>query len=957
MSTPYTDDHYVDLSVMQIEYTMEYSGRSKRPVIHIFGRTEDWELKHVKVYEFKPYFYAASHEVDSDISDTADNVIRSESGYSSLRGNPLTKIVTEKPKDVRGIRTWFESDGGNKKNHYEADIQFTNRFMLDNDISSGVRVEVAPNKQHNDVYEVSDKKISPVDMIEIPKVMNVDIEVEDRYGFPEDGEEPIISITAHDVETDEYIIFMWKHGREECIQTMDELFEEYDDNGNSFVYYGDVHSDHGLEYDSIGDDEIDFSVANFTNEEDMLLSFIEYVENVDPDCITGWNFTDFDMPYILDRYERTNNTHSEYNIPPERFSRIGEISNGGWKGPDVKGRIIFDLLEGYKKTKFSEMDSYRLDAIGEVELGVGKEHHSGKVADLWIDDPKRLIEYNLRDVEICVELDRKQEVIAFWNELRTFVGCKLEESTTPGDAVDMYILHKTTGDIDEKPRFILPSKGDAGSEDYEGGSVFDAISGVVKNVTVLDLKSLYPMCMITINASPETKVDPDTFDGDTYRSPNDIHFRQDEDGIIREMVTELLTEREKKKELRNQYSPKDDEYKKYDRQQGSVKVVMNSLYGVLGWEKFRLYDKEMGAAVTATGRGVIEYTEQTTQEMGYNVTYGDTDSVLIGLGDDISPSDCEYDTEITDEMLEVHGDKSQEELEMLSACMAKSKELEDAYNESYQEYAEDVLNTEEHHFKIEYEKLYRRFFQAGKKKRYAGNIYWKEGNYMDDIDITGFEYERSDIAVITKETQYEVINKIVRGKGNEEIKEYVSDVISKFNNKDLDLETIGMPGGIGKGLDEYDTETAQVRGAKYANLFFDANLGSGDKPKRVYIKDVDPSFYDRVVIKLDEQETTGYGYDAFNTSQNGGGNNDIEITTADDNEIYKNFRDDINDKKTNGVICFQYSEDVPDEFNVDWDTMLEKIIEKPIRRVVEAIDIDWGDVENGTEQAGLENFF
>ncbi len=71
----------------------------------------------------------------------------------------------------------------------------------------------------------------------------------------------------------------------------------------------------------------------------------------------------------------------------------------------------------------------------------------------------------------------------------------------------------------------------------------------------------------------------------------------------------------------------------------------------------------------------------------------------------------------------------------------------------------DELGADEHRFQIEFEKLYRRFFQAGKKKRYAGHIVWKEGKDVDDIDITGFEYKRSDIAQITKRVQKKVIDR------------------------------------------------------------------------------------------------------------------------------------------------------------------------------------------------------
>jgi len=230
---------------------------------------------------------------------------------------------------------------------------------------------------------------------------------------------------------------------------------------------------------------------------------------------------------------------------------------------------MFDLLYAYQRTQFTELESYRLEEIGQRELGVGKERYPGDIGDLWEQDPQRLLEYNLRDVELCVELDHEQDIIAFWNEVRQFVGCKIEDATTPGDAVDMYVLHELHGE------FALPSKGQQESEEYEGGAVFDPISGVRENVSVLDLKSLYPMCMVTTNASPETKVDPEEYDGETYRAPNGTHFRKEPDGVIRSMVDELLTEREEKKSLRNGHKPDTSEYEQYDRQQAAVKVIMN----------------------------------------------------------------------------------------------------------------------------------------------------------------------------------------------------------------------------------------------------------------------------------------------------------------------------------------------------------------------------------------------
>ncbi|MFB6293525.1 MAG: DNA polymerase domain-containing protein [Halonotius sp.] len=284
------------------------------------------------------------------------------------------------------------------------------------------------------------------------------------------------------------------------------------------------------------------------------------------DCLVH-NCEDFDVPYFLDRMEEIDPA-SQYDLSADRLSRVDEVWRSGWGGPDIKGRVVFDLLYGYKRTQFTELDSYRLDAVGELELGVGKERYAGDIGDLWEDDPKRLLEYNLRDVELCVEIDRKQGLIDFWDEVRKFVGCKLEDAPTPGDAVDQYVLHKAYG------KFALPTKGQQESEEFEGGAVFEPITGVRENISVLDLKSLYPMCMVTINAGPETKVDDD-YEGDTYRAPNGTQFRKEPDGIMREMVDELLTEREEKKELRNQHEPDSSAYEIYDTQQAAVKVIMN----------------------------------------------------------------------------------------------------------------------------------------------------------------------------------------------------------------------------------------------------------------------------------------------------------------------------------------------------------------------------------------------
>ena len=890
-------DGVVEFAVTQVDYTVDGRGDDEHPVLHIFGRVPagdgdggDRQI-HARVYGFRPYFYTPLSALDLAVdaedpltqADIVDSRLdherltgletygdRAAAGidigdrddaevvtYESIRGEALVKVFGQTPRDVGQLRDRFD--------HYEADILFPNRLLIDKDITSGVRL---PARRLDDgSLKVHHTDVEPADVDAESRVHTLDIEVDDRHGFPEDGEQTIICLTAHDSYRDEYVIW---------------LYEDAD---------GSPVPDSVPGYDPIGKGELSVGVRTFDDEAAMLVDYLDYINATDPDVLTGWNFDDFDAPYLIDRIDRLSSRHDD--LDSDRLSRIDEVWDSGWGGPNIKGRVVFDLLYAYQRTQFSELDSYRLDAVGEEELGVGKERYPGDIGDLWGDDPEQLLEYNLRDVELCVELDRKQNIIPFWEEVATFVGCKLEDATTPGDAVDMYVLHEIHG------QFALPSKGQQESEEYEGGAVFDPISGVKEMVSVLDLKSLYPMCMVTINASPETKVDPDAYDGETYRAPNGTHFRKEPDGMIRKMVDELLAERERKKGLRNEHDPGSDAYDTYDRQQAAVKVIMNSLYGVLGWDRFRLYDKEMGAAVTATGREVIEFTERAAGELDREVTYGDTDSIMLELGGEISKAEA----------------------------IEQSFEIESHINDAYDEFAAD-LNAESHRFQIEFEKLYQRFFQAGKKKRYAGHIIWKEGKDVDDIDITGFEYKRSDIAPITKEVQKQVLEMIVTGEDPDEIKTYVHEVIERVGSGDVSLDEIGIPGGIGKKLENYDTDTAQVRGAKYANRFLGTNFRRGSKPKRLYLKNVHSSFFRELESEMELDPSTDSLYGEFRREAESG----------------------------DAVICFEFEDQVPDAFEVDYETMLDKTLKGPIARILEALDISWDEVESGQEQTGLESF-
>ncbi len=781
---------------------VEYSNTPDGPLIHIFGRDVDGSTREIMVRGFRPYFYVLQSEAErlplpEGVSREVDRV------YYSIRGEPLNRIYTRRPTDVRDAREHFH--------HYEADIPFATRFLIDRGLTAGV--EAPPGVTEPDA-------LRPVDITAPARVAMIDIECDDSRGFPESSRDPILCISAHDSFSGMTGTFITASG----ISAREELTSAR--NGKAAGGCGDP-SCH--------------SIQIYDDEPAMIRGFAGWMKETDPDILSGWNFTDFDLPYILGRM-------NALGIPPASLSRLpGQVERAA-----VRGRAIFDLLAGYRKMQPTQRESYRLDAVAEAEVGQTKVRYQGRIIDLWQKDPVRLVEYNYQDVALCVAINEKNRIIEFYREISRYVGCPLDRTLNSSNVIDIYILRKASG------RFVLPSKGFAAADEFAGATVFEPAIGVHENVVVLDLKSLYPMAMMTINASPETK-EP----SGSLRAPNGVRFRNKPDGLVRSIISELMKERDEKKAQRNNHPFGSPEYVLLDLQQNVLKVIMNTYYGVSGYTRFRLYDREIGAAVTSVGRAIIEHTRRVIEEKGYSVIYGDTDSCMI----QIPPG-----TDIV-------------------GTIRIAKEIEGALNDSYAGFALRELNAPSHYFSIKFEKVYRRFFQAGKKKRYAGHLVWKEGKDVDEVDIVGFETRRSDTPQITREVQKTVIAMILRGENFPTVRSYLGGVIRNYRAGVYPLDAIAIPGGIGKQLDDYENDDAHVRGAKYANEFLGTEFARGSKPKRVYIRAVTGKY-----------------------------------------------------PKTD-VLCFEYSDQVPPEFVVDRELMLQKTIQQPISRILEALGWQWADVD------------
>ncbi|MDD4439531.1 MAG: DNA-directed DNA polymerase [Tissierellia bacterium] len=775
--------------------SVEYSFHNDIPVINIFGRDREGNVHRVDVIDYKPYFYALA----SQSALVPSNLVVDPGVYKSIKNDNLIKIITKKPSDIRDYRDRFT--------HFESDILYTQKFLIDSQIKSGISYTESPCTLED---------LKPIEFNTPARVCILDIECSDQNGFPDSLKDPIFCISCYDTFTKKYITF---------VVATSSINETPKENGCF--------------------DPARHDLLAYEDEKSLLMDFCEYIKSTDFDIVSGWNSSDFDVPYILGRM-------TALGIPRDAWARL---HTGNTDRVEIKGRQLFDLLAGYKRMHLGEQPSYRLDAIAAAELGKQKVRFPGKVYDLWKDDPTNLVFYNFTDVELCVGINEKDETIEFHRHLAQYIGCPIEKTTNSMPLIDVLVLRKA-----KENGFVLPSKITSinNAESFTGATVIAPLKGVRENVVVLDLKSLYPMTMMTINASPETK-DPN---GELH-APNGVRFKKYPDGLVRKIQADFLRERDELKKERNKYEFNSHEYKLLNMKQDVIKVCMNSYYGVSANPMFRLNDRDVGAAITSVGRAILDHNKKLIEGEGFKIAQGDTDGLSIVIPKSIGRE----------------------------GTMIIAKELEKILNDSYPIFAKEVLNADVSYFSVKFEKLYQRFFSGGKKKRYAGLLVWKEGVDAHKIDIVGFETKRSDSPQVTRAAMEQLIGMILEGKPYEEIRTTISEIVRKYRKGEYSLDEIGIPGGIGKALEEYDIPDAQVRAAKYANEYLGTNFGKGSKPKRLYIKSV-PAGYPRT-----------------------------------------------------DVVCFEYADQIPAGFIIDRDTMLKKSLEDPLSRILDALGWQWSSFD------------
>jgi DNA polymerase-2 len=506
-------------------------------------------------------------------------------------------------------------------------------------------------------------------------------------------------------------------------------------------------------------DHPDAVVCN--SEMELLSLFKEELLQENPDIITGWNVVDFDLTWLQDRFRR-------YKIKFD-LGRSESVSTFRSESSFIRasrakidGRMVLDAMH-LLRDFFIKLEDYKLDTAGKTILNQGKIKIEKDINKLWKENPLLLVKYNRRDTRLVLDIIKEKKLIELTTRMTGITGLQLDRVKAAIASLDSLYLRES-----QNQGIVCPSVSDRSRKRVTGGLVQEPAYGIYDYVLLFDFRSLYPSIMATFNIDPVTYTEEKT----RIQAPNGAYFTE-EPGILPEIILKLLDRRQKADIYEEQYA---------------IKIIMNSLFGVLGNPNCRFYNSKIANAITSFGRYFLEETTDKVKTMGYNVIYGDTDSLFV-----VSPA------------------------ETFEEAVTMGSTIERKINQFYNEYVQKMYERQ-NFLQLEFERVYEKFLlpkqrhmKKGAKKRYAGY-------HNGEIDIVGLEYVRRDWTELAKTFQYHLLEKIFQG---EDIEEYIRETVKQLRAGELD-DLLIYKKGVRKGLDQYTKTTPpHIKAARKVDDFSD----------------------------------------------------------------------------------------------------------------------------------------
>lgn len=667
----------------------------KQAYVYCFGRLANGE-SFLTINHFKPFFYIKKGDLAK--AKKIASFDYEATNFTTMEGEPVVKITLATPKEVPLLRKAFEDQN---IPCFEADIRFTQRFLMEHAIFATMDIQ-GEHKKGRYVDRIYENPIlTPVSFT------------------------PSLTTLSFDIETS-------MDGKLYCITLATRKKRV-----TLFLRDAELHNLNEKEY---------AQVEFFDEEKALLERFAALIRELDPDVITGWNVIDFDLADLKRRFEQQK--------VPFRLGRADwdcslrlEKSYLRDSTAEVPGRMVLDGIH-LVRSSFLRLSDYKLETAAQTFLGEGKlvkgEERHTEIERLYNEDPARLIAYNQKDAELVLDILEKLHLVELTTLRSMLTGLTMDRVRASIASFDSVYLRRM-----HAQNLVAPTTRFAEKErPITGGYVRESKPGMYEYILVLDFKSMYPSVIRTFNIDPVSYL-PDCHEKRTTRevivAPNGACFKNQE-GLLPQIIQELWEEREKAKR------------RKDDVASLALKTLMNSFFGVLASPNCRFFSLAMANAITHFARKFIKLAAEKTEELGYEVIYGDTDSIFVRSGA-----------------------KSVEEAEKRGIM------IQERINTYYEEHVK-AHYYRKNFMELEFEKVYRKFLMPtvrgsdiGAKKRYAGLLI-KDGK--EQMDFTGLEFVRRDWTELAKQFQLSLLDKIFHDKEvTTFVKRFVADVkAGKYDN-------------------------------------------------------------------------------------------------------------------------------------------------------------------------------
>ncbi|KAF9054588.1 DNA polymerase family B-domain-containing protein [Panaeolus papilionaceus] len=836
---PNINPQHDSIIFQQIDVETASDPESNKIILRMYGATQEGHSVVATVTDVLPYFYVPVPRgfTDDDfnpfrsyLNDAINEssiilkiekvVKRSLVGYLGDEQVPFLKITLRDPKSVPKVRDnlimiatlrLFEKGECNYRDlfpgiyaTYESNIAFNLRFMIDTKVVGMNWIEVPAGKYRIvpqqskrstcqlEIYFRYDAFISHApegDWSKIAplRILSFDIECAGRKGiFPEASVDPVIQIANMVTRQGEKMPFV----------------------RNVFTLNTCAHI-------------VGSQVLSFEAESEMLQRWRDFVEEVDPDVVIGYNIAGFDFPYLMDRAKA---------LKLERFPFLGRMrkqrtevkethfSSKAYGQRDSKetnlhGRLQLDVLQFMQREH--KLRSYTLNSVCAQFLGEQKEdvHHS-VITELQNGTPesrRRLAIYCLKDAYLPQRLLDKLMCFVNYVEMSRVTGVPFNFLLSRGQSIK--VLSQLYRKANEEGYLVPATRGEGTDDQYEGATVIEPKKGFYDvPIATLDFSSLYPSIMMAHNLCYTTLLDHATIqrlklvkDVDYIQTPNSDLFVKStkRKGLLPTILEDLISARKRAKaDLKKETDP----FKKavLDGRQLALKISANSVYGFTGATIGKLPCLEISSSVTAYGRQMIEQTKREVEaeyciangkSHDAEIIYGDTDSVMVRFG----PND-------------------------LATVMALGNEA-----------AELVTQKFIKPIKLEFEKVYYPYLLIS-KKRYAG-LYWTKVEKYDKMDSKGIETVRRDNCRLVSTVIETCLHKMLIDRDVHAAQEYTKRTIADLLQNKVDMSQLV----ITKALSKTDYHGKQAH-AELAERMKQRDAGSapalGDRVAYVIIKGI-----------------------------------------------------------------------------------------------------------------------